>query len=115
MLLVTMLKTFFRGDIKLWKMFWLVCLPLHVANGIFVYVVAPNTISLFGLSVQSRIIVWLIGIVHFLACVFLWQSAKKYRGNKVFKFAAKSYSAIIIFTSLSSMIVTVLLEIYYWV
>ena len=79
-----MIKKFLKGDLGLFKTYWLITIPICLAIGIFK--------QLFFLEPASiPAIIWVLSVLVTipLTTIGIWNAATKYEGNKIWKWIAK--------------------------
>jgi hypothetical protein len=83
MKLLRMIKSFFRGEVTLWKSFWLVDFPLHTITALInkiTFFRFPQSIIINKIALLSQI--WGYAILYFILELFtsigLWRSASNY-------------------------------------
>lgn len=84
------IKKLFNGDVKLWKVFWIFCIPFNI---LFNFIVLSLDYYPFAGVFQVYTLINLIFLCYqYFIFICLWRSSKKYNGHKIFKFLGKGFS-----------------------
>jgi len=97
-----MFKKFLKGDLSLFKTYWLITIPICLAIGVFkqLFVTEPATLPaiIWALSILVTIPLTTIGI---------WNAANKYEGNKIWKWLVKAQCILTVLPFIFAIVVVI--------